>query len=72
MTYLIFQFSDAHFGPHVWGGGQSLIGEVLDQNILPHKSKDPKRLAGKNLFHRPFKMHFTFEDILSEIMVIKG
>ena len=31
---------------HIWGEGQRLIGEVLNQDNLPHQRQDPKQLAG--------------------------
>jgi len=32
---------------HVWGGvGQRLVGDILDNVVLPHQSQDPRQLAG--------------------------
>jgi len=35
-------------GQHVWGaGGQRLVGEILDNVVLPHQIQDPRQLAGR-------------------------
>ena len=32
---------------HDWGaGGQRLVGEILDDVVLPHQFEDPRQLAG--------------------------
>ena len=32
----------------MWGaGGQRLVGEILDNVVLPHQNQDPRQLAGK-------------------------
>jgi len=34
---------------HIWGaGGQRLVGEILDNVVLPHQRQDPRHLAGKS------------------------
>ena len=37
----------AGMGQHVWGaGGQRLVGDLLDNVVLPHQNQDPRQLAG--------------------------
>jgi len=38
-------------GQHVWGaGGQRLVGEILEDVVLPHQNQDPRQLAGQMSF----------------------
>ena len=37
-------------GQHDWGtGGQRLVGEILDDVVLPHQFEDPRQLAGQSV-----------------------
>ena len=52
-------------GHHVWGaGGQRLVGEILEDVVLPHQNQDPRQLAGQSSFllfcHRFLVFAITF------------
>ena len=52
-------------GQHDWGaGGQRLVGEILDDVVLPHQFEDPRQLAGQSNVIAVIIVTFLLHDAL--------